>query len=215
MLELKNFYFHFLLEKILIKLYLSISRTGEVNEISDDINNDVDRVITEKVNSVESSKDHQIILDHEFKCELCDFETQRKAEFDDHMLKEHVIAIEQIDGNTSTTCNEPSDIETSECISSFTDAFQVGDITLSSSMNESLSPSINTSTTNKPRRTSNKPKKNQINLEDDDNISMASSPGENAKECQRTLDRIEAILETFMQSEVMQSLSNPPQDSKW
>ena len=150
---------------------ISISTTGEVNEISDDINNDVDRVITEKVNSVESSKDNKThnknntdssddnILDHEFKCELCDFETQRKAEFDDHMLKEHVIAIEQIDGNTSTTCNEPSDIETSESISSFTDAFQVGDITLSSSMNESLSPSINTSTTNKPRRTSNKQKK--------------------------------------------------------
>ena len=136
--------------------------------------------------------------------------TQRKAEFDDHMLKEHVIAIEQIDGNMSTTCNEPSDIETSESISSFTDAFQVGDITLSSSMNESLSPSINTSTTNKPRRTSNKQKKNQINLEDDDNISMASSPGENAKERQRTLDRIAATLETLVQS-----LSNQPQDSKW
>ena len=53
-------------------------------------------------------------------------------------------------------------------------------------MNESLSPSINTSTTNKPRRTSNKPKKNQINLEDDDNISMASSLGENAKEPEMT-----------------------------
>ena len=132
------------------------------------------------------------------------------------MLKEHVIAIEQIDGNTSTTCNEPSDIEMSESLSSFTDAFQVGDITLSSSMNESLSPSINTSTTNKPRRTSNKQKKNQINLEDDDNISMASSPGENTKEPEmtpedvKTLDRIEATLNTLMQS-----LSNPPQDSKW
>jgi len=168
---------------------ISISRTGEVNEISDDINNDVDRVITEKVNSVESSKDNKTnnnIINHEFKCELCDFETQRKAEFDDHMLKEHVIAIEQIDGNTSVTCNEPSVIEMSESLSSFTDAFQVGDITLSSSMNESLSPSTNTSTTNKPRRTSNKQKKNQINLEDDDKISMASSPGENAKEPEMT-----------------------------
>ena len=139
---------------------ISISRTGEVSEIRDEINNEVDRLITEKVNTVESSKDNKTdninktnktdndTLDHEFKCELCEFETQRKAEFDNHMLKKHVIAREQIDG---ATCDKPSDIEMNESLASFTNAFQTRNITLSSSMNESLSPSINKSTTNKPR----------------------------------------------------------------
>ena len=139
----------------------SISRSGEVSEIRDKINNDVDRLITDKVITVESShndnKTNNInntdttdnkILDHKFKCELCDFETQRKAEFDNHMLKKHIIAIEQIDG---ATCDKPSDIEMNESLASFTNAFQTRNITLSSSMNESLSPSINKSTTNKPR----------------------------------------------------------------
>ena len=112
----------------------------------------------QKVNSVESSKDNKThnknntdssddnILDHEFKCELCDFETQRRAEFNNHMLKKHVIAIEQIDGNASAICDKPSDFDMNESLASFTNAFQTGNVTLSSSMNESLSPSIDTST---------------------------------------------------------------------
>ena len=84
------------------------------------------------------------MLDHKFKCELCDFETQRKTEFNNHMLKKHVIAMEQIDRNASATCDKPSDIKMNDSLASFTNAFKIGNITLSSSMNESLSPSIDT-----------------------------------------------------------------------
>ena len=63
-------------------------------------------------------------LDYEIKC-------------DNNMLKKHIIAIEQVDGNMSATCDKPSDFEMNESLASFTNVFQTGNITLSSSMNES------------------------------------------------------------------------------
>ena len=101
------------------------------------------------------------------------------------MLKKHVIAIEQIDGNASTFCDKPSDIDMNESSASFTNAFQTGNVTLSSSMNESLSPSIDTSTTNKPKQTNKNPQI-RINNEFDGGRSKESSLGETAKEPKTT-----------------------------
>ena len=111
------------------------------------------------------------------------------------MLKKHVIATEQIDRNASATCDKPSDIKMNDSLASFTNAFKIGNITLSSSMNESLSPSIDTSMTNKPRLTNNKPRLTnnkpqirqiQINNEAEESRSMESSLGETAKEPKTT-----------------------------
>ena len=101
------------------------------------------------------------------------------------MLKKHVIAIEQIDGNASAFCDKPSDIDMNESSASFTNAFQTGNVTLSSSMNESLSPSIDTSTTNKPKRTNKNPQI-RINNEFEERRSTESSLGETAKEPKTT-----------------------------
>ena len=101
------------------------------------------------------------------------------------MLKKHVIAIEQIDGNASTFCDKPSDIDMNESSASFTNAFQTGNVTLSSSMNESLPPSIDTSTTNKPKRTNKNPQI-RINNEFEERRSTESSLGETAKEPKTT-----------------------------
>ena len=92
------------------------------------------------------------------------------------------MAIEQID---RATCDQSSDIEMNESLASFTNAFQTGNVTLSSSMNESLSPSIDTSTTNKPKRT-NKNLQIRINNEFDGGRSMEPSLGETAKEPKTT-----------------------------
>ena len=97
------------------------------------------------------------------------------------MLKKHVIAIEQIDGNASAICDKPSDFDMNESLASFTNAFQTGNVTLSSSMNESLSPSIDTST----RRTNNKPQL-RINNESEESRSMEPSLEETAKEPKTT-----------------------------
>ena len=67
------------------------------------INNDVDRLITVKVNTVEASHSDNTTnitkttdttnsntSDYKYKCELCDFVSQKEAGLNIHMSRKHV-----------------------------------------------------------------------------------------------------------------------------
>ena len=82
---------------------ISLSRTEEVTKITNDINNDVDRLITVKVNTVEASHSDNTTnitkttdttnsntSDYKYKCELCDFVSQKEAGLNIHMSRKHV-----------------------------------------------------------------------------------------------------------------------------